>query len=139
MKNELSNYRTRKDLFDEAFDSFFNPTFFNLDEGTMKTDIKENNNGYTIDIEMPGYQKENITVNLEDGYLTVRAKKKEELNNEQDVKYLRRERSLSCSRSYYVGDIDEKEIKAKFDNGVLTLFIPKVTEKEITKHNITIE
>ena len=139
MKNEISGYnKTRRDLFDEAFESFFRPTFFNVDDGAMKTDIREDKNGYTLDIEMPGYRKEDINVSLEDGYLTVSAKKEEKENDDKSV-YLRRERSVSCSRSYYVGDVEEDDVKAKFDGGVLTLVLPKEKQELVSPHTIKID
>lgn len=139
MKNELGNYRNRKDLFDEALDAFFRPTFFNLDDGAMKTDIREDKDGYKLEIEMPGYQKEDIRISLEEGYITVSAKKNEKVTDESEGRYLRRERNVSCSRSYYVGDVEEKDIEAKFDNGVLTLHLPKEKEKIDAPHNIQIQ
>ncbi len=138
MKNELSGYnKNRKDLFDEAFDSFFRPTFFNLDDAAMKTDIREDKNGYTLEIEMPGYDKDDINISLEDGYVTVSGKKHEEKND--NSVYLRRERSVSCSRSYYIGDVAEEDVKAKFEDGVLTVLLPKEKEKAVTSHNIKID
>ncbi len=137
MKNEVSNFR-RHDLFDEAFDSFFRPTFFNLDDTAMRTDIREDKNGYTLEIEMPGYNKDNINISLENGYVTVSAKKAEREDDGKSV-YLRRERSVSCSRSYYIGDVEESEVKAKFDNGVLTVLLPKEKEKAVASHNIQIQ
>lgn len=136
MKNELSGYRGNRSLFDEAFDTFFRPTFFNLDGGAMKTDIREDKDGYTLEIEMPGYAKDDIAISLDDGYVTVSAKKEEK---SEGGKYIRKERSYSCSRSYYVGDVDEKDVKAKFDGGILTVVLPKEKEKLVSPHNIKIE
>ena len=113
-------------------------TYFNLDDGAMKTDIQENKNGYTLDIEMPGYNKDDINISLEDGYVTVSAKKQEKAESNDNV-YLRRERSVSCSRSYYVGEVEEADIKATFDNGVLTLLLPKEKEKIAAPHTIKIQ
>jgi HSP20 family molecular chaperone IbpA len=94
----------------------------------MKTDIKENEGGYELDIDLPGYNKEDVNAQLKDGYMTISAETKQE-NDEQDNngKYIRRERYYgTCSRSFYVGeDITEQDIKAKFDNGVLKVFVPK--------------
>ena len=139
MKNELNGYKNRKDLFDEAIDSFFRPTFFNLDGGAMKTDIREDKNGYVLEIEMPGYKKEDISINLEDGYVTVSAKKDDKDNDKDGSVYLRRERSVSCSRSYYVGDVEVEDVDAKFEGGVLYLTLPKEKEKAATSHNIQIK
>ena len=125
-------------MFDEAFDEFFKPTFYNMDSTVMKTDIKESKDGYTLEIEMPGYDKNDIHISMEDGYVSVSAAK-EEKEEDKEHRYIRKERSVSCSRSYYVGDVEEKDVKAKFENGVLTLMFPKPQEKLPEKHHIAIE
>lgn len=139
MRYVLSGRNDRKDLFDETFDNFFRPTFFNVDGGAMKTDIREDKNGYTLEIEMPGYTKDEISISLEDGYVTVSAKKQENNSEKDERVYLRRERSVACSRSYYVGDVEETDVKAKFDGGVLTLLLPKEKEKIVSPHRINID
>ena len=98
----------------------------------MKTDIKELDNGYELEIDLPGFKKDEITMKLENGTLTVSAAKgldKDEENKEK--KYVRRERYAgACQRSYYVGeDITEEDIKASFEHGILTLFVPKKEAK----------
>ena len=135
----MSNYLTRSNtnLFDEALDAFFKPTFFNMDNTVMKTDIKENKDGYSLEIELPGFKKEDIRISLDDGYVSVSARKDEK--EEDDNKYIRKERSMSCSRSYYVGEVEEKDVKAKFDNGILSLVFPKAKEKLPEKHQIAID
>ncbi len=138
MKNYLVRRNNPISLFDEAFDDFFKPAFFNLDNSVMKTDVKEDDKGYTLEIEMPGYNKEDIAINLEDGYVSVSARKAEK-EEDKNHKYIRKERSVSCSRSYYVGDIEEKDVKAKFENGVLTITFPKEKEKLPEKRTIAIE
>lgn len=94
----------------------------------MKTDIKDTDQGYEITMNLPGVKKEDVKAELKDGYLTISASS----NNSRDEKddngrYIRRERySGSCSRSFYVGDqVTEADIKAKFENGTLTMMIPK--------------
>ncbi len=98
----------------------------------MKTDVKESESGFELDIDLPGYRKENVSAELKDGYLTVSAETKTD-NDEKDEKgnYIRRERYCgSCKRSFYVGEeITEEDIKAKFENGVLKLCIPKKEAK----------
>ena len=138
MKNYLVRRNNPVSLFDETFDDFFKPMFFNLDSSVMKTDVKENDEGYTLEIEMPGYNKEDIAINLEDGYVSVSARKAEKEEDKAN-KYIRKERSVSCSRTYYVGDVDEKDVKAKFENGVLALAFPKEKEKLPEKRTIAIE
>ena len=119
-------------FFDDFFDDTKNALKAMPSTNLMKTDIIENENGYELDIELPGYAKEDIKGELKDGYLTVSAAKSESNDKKDDEgKYIRKERYYgSCSRSFYVGDaITEEDIKAKFENGVLKMSIPK-KEKE---------
>ena len=131
-------YPIKNSLFDEFFKSTFNKEEGNLN---MITDIRLVNNNYVLDIDLPGYDKKDINITLEDGYLTVKAKKvytDEEKNNKGD--YVRRERFTgTCSRSYYVGEIDDQCIDAKFENGVLTLSFPKEKLVEENKKIINIK
>lgn len=123
------------DLFDDFFDEDeFIPK---REKNLMKTDIKEDKNRYLLDIDLPGFEKENINLSLKDGYLNVSAEtKKEEKNN--DEKMVRRERFYGkCSRSFYVGDnIREEDIHAEFKNGILKVEVPK---KEEIKNKDTIK
>lgn len=108
------------DSFD-VFDDFFKPMFFD-DTREMRTNIKENEKDYELDLELPGFEKNDIKISLENGYLTVSATRKKE----EGQKYLRREISQNVSRSYYVGNGTTREqIKAKYNNGILTLTVPK--------------
>ena len=94
----------------------------------MKTDVKENDAGYELDIDLPGYQKEDVKAELKDGYLTVSAEMKNEADEKDEAgKYIRRERYYgSCSRSYFVGeDLEQEDIKARFENGTLKISVPK--------------
>ena len=134
MKNYITPRRSNN-LFDEAFDDFFRPFYMDSESTFMKTDIKETNNSYVMDVEMPGLDKKDISLKFESGYVTISAKKEE---REDDGKYLRRERATSYSRSYYMGDVDEKQIKAKYENGVLTVTVPKERLEEV-KHQISID
>ena len=95
----------------------------------MKTDIKEQEDGYELEMDLPGFTKDEITAELKDGYLTISASKgldKDEQEKETG-KYIRRERYAgACQRSFYVGeDITEQDIKAEFKHGILKLFVPK--------------
>ena len=108
----------------------------------MKTDIKEMNNGYELIVDLPGFKKDEIQLELNDGYLTISAEKgldKEEKDKKD--KYIRRERYAgACQRSYYVGeDITENDIHAKFENGVLTIEVPKKEETKPVEKYIAIE
>ena len=110
----------------------------------MKTDIKDTKEGYELDIELPGYNKEDVSAELKDGYMTISAStKSDEGDKDENGKYIRRERYYgSCSRSFYVGEaITQEDIKARFENGILKLFVPKKEEKPAVeeKKYITIE
>lgn len=133
---------------DNFFDNFMNdfPTnrfFVKSDADLMKTDVQETDNGYKVEIDLPGFNKEDVNASLENGYLTVSASRSsDDGDKDKDGKYIRRERYQgNCSRSYYVGDkLTEDDIKAKFDNGILTLEIPKVDQKKVEqKKAIAIE
>ncbi|MFU2362693.1 MAG: Hsp20 family protein, partial [Clostridiales bacterium] len=117
----------------DLLDDMFGGVFFNEGESKlMKTDIKEKKDEYVIDIDLPGYEKEGIKLNIQDGYLTVHATVNKEEKDEEKGKFVRKERySGECSRSFYVGEnVTENEIKAKFKNGTLTIEIPKKEEKK---------
>lgn len=124
------------DLFD-VFDDFFKPMFFD-EVQDLKTDIKENEHDYELDLALPGYGKDEIKVALENGYLTVSASKQKK---EESDKFIRREISSSTSRSYYVGsDVSQEQIKAKYDNGILRLTVPKSNPKQVSDNSyISIE
>ena len=109
----------------------------------MSTDVKENDDTYELDIELPGYKKEDVHAELNNGYLTISASKNEN-RDEKDEKgnYIRRERySGSCSRSFYVGEnVKQEDIHAKFEDGVLKLVVPKEDKKKVEeKKYIAIE
>ena len=132
-------------LFDNMFDDMFRDPFFTSSNTTklMKTDIQEKDDKYILDMDLPGYDKEDIKAQLKDGYLTISAQKNTS-NDEKDEEgtYIRRERYCGkCSRSFYVGDsIKEEDIKASFNNGILELTFPKeVPQKEEEMKYITID
>ena len=115
-------------LFDDFFGDLMRPSAkTNYPYMLMGTDVKENEDGYELMIELPGCKKEDVKAELKDGYLTVSAHTNKENETAENGKYIRRERySGSCSRSYYVGkDIKQEEIKAKFEDGLLKIAIPK--------------
>ena len=141
MRNYLvkrNNEGNGLDFFDDAFDSLFKPMFYEEKFNTMKTDIKERENSYVMDVEIPGFDKKDVNISLKDGYLTITAEKKEEDNGKKE-NYVRRERSTSLSRSYYVGDVDKDAVKAKYETGVLTVEIPKEKPALPESHNIAID
>ena len=127
----------RNSVFDEMFrDPFFTRPFENISTQVMKTDVHEKDGNYLLEIELPGYAKEDISADLENGYLVIQAAKKNE-KNEKDEKgnCIRCERySGSCQRSFYVGkEVKKENIKAGFNNGILQIVIPKLTEKAVEK------
>ena len=128
---------------DFSFPAFDRAFYGNGSRSMMKTDVKETDKGYELDIELPGYQKEDVKAQLKDGYLTVQAAKNvnnDEKNNEGA--YIRRERyEGTMSRSFYVGeDVTEADIQAKFENGILKLSVPKKEAKKVEENKyITIQ
>jgi len=131
----------RRNDFD-IFDSFFDDGFRKKERNLMKADIREAKDKFIVDVDLPGFDKENINLSLENGYLNISAKveKNNEEKNEGE-KYLHRERFFGeCSRSFYVGDdIKEEDINAHFKNGILKVEIPKKEEEEKSKEQKRIE
>ncbi len=132
-------------LFDDLMnfpfeDSFFgrkNPLYGKHEKNMMKTDIRETDQSFELDIDLPGFQKDEVNAKLENGYLTIQAAKgldKEEQG--EDGKYIRKERYTGqCARSFYVGeDVIKEDIRAKFENGILRLSIPKKEAKEVEQN-----
>ena len=127
-------------LLDDLFDfnqnhQIENKLYGDKAKNLMKTDVKENEHDFEIFVDLPGFKKEDLKLDLTDGYITISANKT--LEEEDKKKYIRKERFYgSVSRSFYVGDsIKKEDIKAKFDNGVLTLSIPKVEPEEEKEQN----
>ena len=131
----------RYDLFDDFFDDFgLAKEMRNLDRKLygrrtgkeMLTDIKEHDDHYDLEIELPGFKKEDLSVSLEDGYLTVTAEKSHDQDKEKGGKLIRQERYYgSMTRSFYVGeDITSDEIKGKYEHGILTISLPKKEEQK---------
>ena len=116
-----------ENLLDDFFDFPFGSNYTATDSSLMKTDIKEMENGYEVTMNLPGVKKEDVKAELKDGYLTISASSNSNKEKDEEGRYIRRERySGSCSRSFYVGDaVTEADIKAKFENGTLTMMIPK--------------
>ena len=129
--------------FDRDFWGKKNPLYGKNAKNIMKTDIREHDEGYELDVDLPGFKKDEISVELDDGYLTISAAKGLD-KDEQDKKgkYIRKERYAGAmQRSFYVGDaVTEEDIKAKFEDGILKLSIPKKDAKAVeTKKSIAIE
>ncbi len=137
------------DVFDD-FDRFFDFDYPQVDRKlygkraahVMKTDVREREDKYEVVMDLPGFKKEEIKVELKEGYLTVSAGKSlEEGDKDKEGKYIRRERYVgNMSRSFFVGkDITKEDIHAKFEDGVLTLDFPKEAPKKVEEtHYITI-
>lgn len=108
----------------------------------MKTDIQEHDDGYTLEMDLPGFKKEEIQIELNNGYMTISAAKglDEDEKDKKSGKYIRRERYTgSCQRSFYVGeDVTEEDIKAEFKHGLLKLFVPKKEAKPAVEQKKTI-
>lgn len=129
----MMNFPFEKDFFHEK-----NPLYGKHANHLMKTDVKELENNYEIDIDLPGFKKEHITAQLENGYLTISATKGlDKAEQDQEGNYIRKERySGSMTRSFYIGeDIRQEEIHARFEDGILRLTVPKKTVKSVAQTN----
>ncbi len=135
----------RNDVFDEFFDSFYSPSVRRNPERryrAMKTDVKELDDRYELAMDLPGYDKDDMKISLKDGYMTVEAShsdSKEEKS--EDGRYIRRERYTGAvQRTFYVGDkTTTEDIKAKFENGILFIDVPKDAACGAEEKYITIE
>lgn len=143
---------------DTMFSNLFDDPFFegwrnmdraaacdpNMSAGMMSTDVRETDKGYMVDIDMPGFKKDDISLDLQNGYLTVSAHRNSSHEDKDDNgRWLRRERYAgSCSRSFYVGeDVKDSDIHASYKDGTLCLEMPKLEAQQQveTKHQIAIE
>ena len=131
-----------ENLFDEFFDNDFmrlpafrdrNPLYGKHARNLMKTDVRETESTYELDIDLPGFKKDEISVNLEDGYLTISAAKgldKDE--KDKNGKYIRQERYAgACSRSFYVGNVRLSDVSARYEDGILKISVPKGAKREL--------
>ena len=138
-----------EDLFDDLFDLPFyddragrnveKKLYGRHAQNLMKTDIKEQDNGYEVIVDLPGFKKEEVKVSLDNGYLSIQAAKgldKDEKDKDSG-RYIRRERYAgACERSFYVGDaIEQSNVKAEFKHGILKLFVPKKEAKPAVEAN----
>lgn len=141
-----------ENLFDDFFDGFFDfPVFDDRDmqktqkklygrhaANMMKTDVQEHDDHYEVDIDLPGFKKDELSLSLRDGYLVIQASKglDEDEKDKKNGKYVRRERYAgSMSRTFYVGDeLKEEDIHAKYENGVLKLSVPKIDTKKLQEN-----
>ena len=119
--------------FDKELERMTRPLYGKHSKNMMKTDVRETENSYELDIDLPGFKKDEIKVSLEDGYLTIEAAKglDEDEQEKKTGKYIRKERYAgACQRSFYVGDnLTQEDIKGEFKHGILKLFVPKKEAK----------
>ena len=143
----MDDFPFGKDFEKEFEKSMFpakNPLYGKHAKNLMKTEVRETDDAYEVDIDLPGFKKDEVTAQLNDGYITISASKgldKDE-KDKKSGKYIRKERYAgSMSRSFYVGeDVTQDEISAKFENGILQLKVPKKANKAVEgKNYIAIE
>lgn len=132
-----------ENLFDDFFDDSFgmmnarSPLYGKHARNLMKTDIRETDTNYELAIDLPGFKKDEINLDIKDGYLTVSAEKGLD-KKEEDKKgrILRQERYAGvCSRSFYVGNVKPEDVKAKYESGVLSVVLPKVDQKKLASES----
>ena len=136
-----------ENLFDEFFDDDFpmipmrsirNPLYGKNAKNLMKTDVRETDNTYELDIDLPGFKKDEVQLDLKDGYLTISAAKGLDKDQEDKKgKYIRQERYAgACSRSFFVGEgIEPQDVSAKFEDGILRVSLPKQVKKELPRNS----
>ena len=125
--------RLMPNYLDGVFDDFFTPARGD-DMSKMRCDIYEKDGDYHIEMDIPGFDKNEITIDCENGYLTITANK-EKVEKDETKKYIRRERNYGkYERTFYLGDVDASSIRAKFKHGMLKIIVPKKVEKESKQH-----
>ena len=139
-----------ENLFDDFFNDWNtlpawnqnNPLYGKRAKNLMKTDVRETERSYELDVDLPGFKKDEVKVELQNGYLTISAAKGLD-KDEEDKKgrYIQQERYAgACSRSFYVGDVEADQVSAQYEGGVLRVSLPKEGKKALPKNNtITIE
>lgn len=126
-----------KGYYDPFFEAFFGKANGNVGYLPMKTDVYESDKAYRLDVELPGFEKEDISIDYKDGYLTIAVKSAK--HNEEGLKMVRRERFFGeTSRQFYLGEVDEKGIAATYKDGVLSVTAPKVQPEEVKPLRIEI-
>ncbi len=133
----------RNGYVDDFMNDFFNVPSKEQPYSLMRTDVKELENGYEVKVELPGYKKEEIEAEVVNGYLNIHAEHSEEketgsTDERKEGRFIRRERYYgSCQRRFYVGEnVTEKDIRANFEDGVLTIDVPKVVEKKVEERKL---
>ena len=123
--------------FDKEFDRMMRPLYGKHSQNMMKTDVRETEDSYELDIDLPGFKKDEITIQLDNGYLNISASKGLDKNEEnKDGKYIRRERYAgSMNRTFYVGSqLTQQDIQAKFEDGILKISVPKKDVQQIEQN-----
>ena len=131
-----------RSYLDDVFDDFMFPSMKDSDFGKMKCDIYEKDGIYHLEMDVPGFDKKDVNIEIdENDYLTITAEKNSEKNEEDDDKtYIRKERSYGkYQRSFYLGDVDKDRIDASFENGILKITMPKKEEIKSSKKTIEIQ
>ena len=136
-----------ENLFDEFFDDDFpmipmrsirNPLYGKNAKNLMKTDVRETDDTYELDVDLPGFKKDEVQLDLKEGYLTISAAKGLDKDQEDKKgKYIRQERYAgACSRSFFVGEgIEPRDVSAKFEDGILRVSLPKQVKKELPRNS----
>lgn len=137
-----------ENLFDEFFDNAFSvfpamggrdPLYGKNAKNLMKTDVREKGDSYELDVDLPGFKKDEVTLDLKDGCLVITASKGLDKDREdKEGRYIRRERYAgTCSRSFYIGEaIQAKDVSAKFEDGILRISLPKQEQKRLPESTL---
>jgi HSP20 family protein len=136
-----NNLARRGDFFDQMMNNFFDDDFLtpqNYFGNSFRVDLKENENEYIIEADLPGIKKDAIDLSYENNYLTVTAKR-EDTVEDKSGNYVRRERSYGeFKRSFYIDNVDESKIDASFNDGVLRINLPKIDKTKVSRRRIDI-
>ena len=137
-----NSIQRKGDEFENMVNSFFNDDFFNsfsLMKNNFSVDLKEEENDYVIEADLPGVDKKDINISYKNGYLNISAKRESNLEEKKD-NYVRQERSYGeFKRSFYIDNVEEEKINANFDNGVLRINLPKLNKKVCEARKIEIK
>ena len=135
-----------ENLFDDFFDDAFldlpgwggrGPLYGGRGKQLMRTDVRETEQAYELDVDLPGFRKDELQVELKNGYLTIRASKRSDQDEtDKTGRYIRRERCAgACSRSFYVGDVEQKDVSARYEDGILKISVPKTVKQALPEQN----
>ncbi|WP_058486197.1 heat shock protein Hsp18 [Defluviitalea phaphyphila] len=137
-----NSFNRKDDFFAPFFQHFFDDDFFPMMSsmnGNFRVDLKETDDNYIVEADLPGIQKENIDIDYTNNYLTINAKRNEEIIEDKKENYVRRERHYGeFRRSFYIDNVDENNIDASFKNGVLKIVLPKLNKGKTNRRKIDI-